>query len=419
MINNKDKIDEFFREGLDGYRVEPSEGLYGKLEARYFSSGSSRRSILVIALLLFFIAGTALVTWLALPGESPQADENAIAITTPGNRTEMTSQLQNIIENETSQDEYPNVIIADNETVSKGKSTHAPALRDLSEPGTGMTSQKIFKVFFMTGYSDNVDGHVSSWAPPPTMIEPSVKLPIYKGLENEYARKYELSAGAFFLPVMLFYDPNPNNTGWSAGVDMDYDRARFHVYAGAGVSSYKDKGTWEIQYQSYDSVGYFLNVNSFRVNPESPGEVIFNMTEEAVYESVPHIIVSEKTNSYTYFDIPAGIGFTVFSNRRLSLNVKTGITFSLLMKENEPTADFSMSGANDVFIHRMVPERNNTTWRFTAGLEASCLVTGRLSLHIEPVFGQYLNSVYVSTPGYDASKPYLFGVNIGVRYRIK
>jgi hypothetical protein len=66
-----------------------------------------------------------------------------------------------------------------------------------------------------------------------------------------------------------------------------------------------------------------------------------------------------------------------------------------------------------------VPPRLSSTWRYTAGLEVGYLLTDRLTIHLEPAYEQYLRSVYVNTTDYQAKKPYLIGVNVGVRYRIK
>jgi len=432
MINNKDRIDDLFRDSLGGHRVEPSRGLYRRIEARLFPIAGRRRAWLLLALLLFLMTGTALVTWQVLPHKV----FDIASVTPPPSliETEMTSQENSSPSAAVSEHSPTEVYSSNNESFTSNKPPAEPLLPQAGykrtemsshasdvqrDPYSGEWKRSSVRISFMNGYSDDVDGYLSLWTGPLVPVEPSVALPVYKGLKNEYARKYELLAGAYFLPVMLFYDPNPNNTGWSAGLDLDYDRSRFHVYAGAGTSVFKDKGSWEIQYESYDSVGYFMNITSFRVNPESPNDIIFNMSEETVFDSVPHIVVTEKTNTYTYLDLPAGIGFTVWGDRRLSLTVKTGIKFSYLLAKNEPTADFSLSGANDVIISRLVPERTSANWRFTAGLEASWLITGRLALHLEPVFEQYLSPVYVSTPGYEAGKPYLIGVNLGLRYRIR
>jgi hypothetical protein len=186
-----------------------------------------------------------------------------------------------------------------------------------------------------------------------------------------------------------------------------------------GISRFKDKGSWQVKYETYDSVGYFNNIHSFRVDPGNPGKVIFETSQETLYDSVPHVVISEKTNAYTYIDIPIGIGLSFISNKRWSLMAKTGIKFSLLVSSQEPTASINVPAASEISITREVPPRLSSTWRFTAGLEVGYLLTDRLTMRLEPAYEQYLQSVYVNTPGYKPHKPYLIGVNVGVRYRIK
>jgi hypothetical protein len=247
----------------------------------------------------------------------------------------------------------------------------------------------------------------------------SIQLPIYKTLKNEYARTYELSFGATFMPSVIFYDPNPYNTGWGGAFDLTYSRNRFNAYAGVGISRFKDKGSWQVNYETYDSVGYFNNINSFRVDPANPGKVIFETSQETVYDSVPHVVIEEKTNIYTYVDIPVGIGLTFLSNKRWSLMARTGIIYSLMVGKREPTASIDVQAASEIRFNRKVPSRVNSTWRFTAGLEVGYLLTDRLTIRLEPTYEQYLNSIYMNSPNYQAKKPYLIGVNVGLRYRIK
>jgi hypothetical protein len=284
---------------------------------------------------------------------------------------------------------------------------------------SGTLTKSSIKAFFLQGFQGEVEWGLDYV---PVSLNPHpmpVKLPVYKGLRDEYARTHEFSAGGTFMPSVIFYEPNPNNNGWTAGFDLRYSKSRFMASAGAGISQFKDKGSWQVQYDTYDSVGYYTNITSFSINPDNPESIIFETKKETVYDSVPHVVIQEHTNSYTYLDIPAGIGFTFYERKRLSFTFMTGIRFSILMGKNEPTADLNVSDATDVSLTREVPARMKTTWRFTAGLEASYLLTDRLSFTLMPRYEQYLQSVYVAAPGYQAKKPYLIGVEVGIRYRIR
>lgn len=443
MINHRDNIDDLFREGLDGYSAEPSPGTWANIESHFFPPSGRKHTILITSIIIALLAGSALITWFTIPRGGHPETASSIAISTLAAETiEMTSQI-----NETSSGKITSSSESIHKNIEMTSQTAEMTSQENSSPASsskkiGLTPAHSYSfseenqrasAFESTGeqrkniFPDRMgpDYHCELIQSNPLMPlaldgRPfSIKMPLHKGLKNEYARRYEWALGASFMPSMIFYNPNPNNRAWSAGIDLWYSRSRFNIYAGAGLSRFHDKGSWEIQYQSYDSVGYFMNVTSFRVDPDSPGEVIFETQRKTVYDSVPHIVIEEKTNTYTYLDIPVGIGFTVLEMKRITITMKAGVMVSFKVHQDEPTVDYSAAGIDDFTVLRQVPARQYTTWRFRGGLEASYLLTSRLSLHLEPVFEQYLQSVYVSAPGYEAGKPYLIGVNAGVRYRLK
>jgi hypothetical protein len=402
-----------------------------------------RRTLVITSIIILLLAGSTLVTWLVLSGRSgqgPQKEAGFSTLTSDTEKSGMTSDLtdqaqkQNITSSDT--DEYISDVSAQKDEMTSDDPILASEIQNFAQKPTAVNANKetlpdleaqpggdTYSHFTSALYMGRRTGLI--YQPMDISVEDltgrdlTADMPIYRTLKNEYARKYELHAGATFMPSVLFYDPNPNNTGWSAGLDLQYSRSRLNVYAGIGVSRFRDKGSWQIQYETYDSVGYYTNVTSFRVHPDQPGKVIFETTQNAVYDSVPHLTIEERTNVYTYIDIPVGIGLDVYKNKRFSLAVKAGLKFSFLAGSEEPTVDISIAEASELNIHRDVPTRLNTTWRFTAGLEASYLLSDRLSMRLEPVYEQYLRSVYVNTPDFQAKIPYLIGVNVGIRYRIK
>jgi len=438
MTNNRDKIDDLFRENLDGYRVEPSQGVWGKIEDRFFTASGRRRGVLISSILIAILAGSALVIWYYLPDHSPATTEEykaaaeELSVSTPVKQsaTEMESH-ENEMESRRLEMESPiNEIESSTAITTNTEAESKMAVKENTDMSTDpLNAAEPFGLSY-TEYSFNEPYYMKNL--PGTLVQeqpgeqaiPAARdlgsnVPVRKGLQDIYAPKYELYAGASFMPSVIFYDPNPNNNGWSAGMDLQYSHSKLNLYLGAGVSKFKDKGSWQVNYNSYDSVGYYTNITSFRVDPADPGNIIFVTKDETVYDSVPHVSITERTNSYTYFDIPASIGLTFIEKSRISLTLKTGIRFSALLSKNEPTADLSMPEASEIEIIRNVPARFNTSWRFTASMEASLLLTDRLKMFLEPTFEQYLNSIYTDQENYHAKKPYLIGMNFGLRYRIR
>ena len=443
MMNNRDKLDDLFRNGLDGYRVEPSEGLWKIIESRFFPSSGMRRIFGITSIIILLLAGSTLLTWYVPSGRSVQAPENETSIsaqTPDAERSEMTSHFTDVTQKEnTTSSEYEEYnfdmsshahemashesIIA-SKTKNPGQEKPSGSERKYSQPDSEIqhgssTYNHFTEAIFMGRRAGLIYQPMALSMEDLSLRELSPGLPIYKTLKNEYARKYEMHAGASFMPTVLYYNPNPNNTGWSAAADVSYSRSWLKLYAGMGVSRFKDKGTWQVHYESYDSVGYYTNITSFRMHPEQPGKIIFETAEVTVYDSVPHVSIEERSNRYTYIDIPVAVGLNAVNARRFSLTVKAGVKFSILAGKDEPEVNPEMAGSAQNEIIREVPARTPTTWRFTAGVEASYLLTGRMSLYLEPAYEQYLRSVYKDMEGYQPNKPYLIGVNIGARLRVR
>jgi len=438
MTNNRDKIDDLFRENLDGYRVEPSQGLWGRIEDRFFTASGRSRAVLLSTILIAILAGSALVTWYFLPDHRPvttakdKVTTEELSVSTPVQQptTEMESHENEMESHKNEMESHTNKIESRLDITTQTAADNKMAVEEKIDVSTHrMNADRPFGISY-TGrsfdeayYMKNLQGTLLLEQPGehaiPSTRDLGFNVPVRKGLQDIYAPKYELYAGASFMPSVIFYDPNPNNNGWSAGMDLQYSNSKLNLYLGVGVSKFKDKGSWQVNYKSYDSVGYYTNITSFRVDPADPGNIIFVTKDETVYDSVPHVSITERTNTYTYFDIPASIGLTFLEKSRISLTLKTGIRFSALLSKNEPTADLSMPEASEIEIIRKVPARFNTSWRFTASMEASLLLTDRLKMFLEPSFEQYLNSVYTDQENYHAKKPYLIGMNVGMKYRIR
>jgi hypothetical protein len=155
---------------------------------------------------------------------------------------------------------------------------------------------------------------------------------------------------------------------------------------------------------------------SFIPDPRNPGNIEYVVIQEPIYDSVPHYTIADKTNYYSYIDIPLSFGYTFFQKNRVSLTVSAGLKFSFLVAKDEPQVDFWISDAELVDIEREIPARTNTNWRFTAGVDFGYLFTRNFSLHFEPVFEQYISPIYVEQPGYEPKKPYVTGIKAGIRY---
>jgi hypothetical protein len=445
-MNNRNKIDDLFREAMTSYKVEPSFGLWRRIERRFFPPSKFRPSGLITSILLLMVAG--LMPWVLIPAHDQNEKEPNLP---SGNIREgyliQSSSPAEIRQAGNTDAKVSGRTFSIKPTVYLEKPvdpTGDPAtqfIASINDPVNDPAIQPILNAyqqdyalsqvrskpdpvsFFADKWNYRMNSHPSGLMNTGytnddllLMLEILPASSFSPKYENDYVKKADISAGLNFNPSIVFYNPNPYNKMLGAEAVINYKIASFSIISGLGFSRMEDVGSYQVNYVTNDSVGYFLRVVSFVPDPRHPGQVTYITTEEPIYDSVAHYVIEEKTNYYSYIDIPLAFGYTFFQKSRVSLTASAGIKFSVLVGKQEPTVDFYISDAELVDIERQVPARMNTNWRFTAGVDFGYLFAAKFSLHLEPVFEQYISPVYAKQPGYTPRKPYVTGVKAGVRY---
>jgi hypothetical protein len=444
-MKDRNNIDDLFRDAMAGYRVEPSIGMWRRIERRFFPPSKFRPSGLITSIFLLTVAG--LMPWMLIPAndqddKQPNVQSGEIRegylieFATPeqlrqeGNAAIKLSGRTFSIK--------PTVYLANPD--SPDGAPEEQFLASILDPSEDPSLQPILTAFqqsyiYAKQHENNPSLHFTeTWnyrmKPYPTIFmqiqdfsEEIISAPgksqsssFTSKYEDDYVIRGEFSTGLNFNPSLVFYNPNPYNQMIGAEAIIHYKIASFSILSGIGFSRMEDVGSYKVNYVSNDSVGFYLRVVSFIPDPRNPGQITYIVTEEPVYDSVPHTVIADKTNYYSYIDIPLSFGYTFFQKSRVSLTARVGIKFSVLVGKDEPTVDFWISEAELINIERQVPARMNTNWRFTAGVDFGYLFTDKLSLHLEPVFEQYISPVYADQPGYSPKKPYVTGIKAGIRY---
>ena len=445
-MNNRNKIDDIFREAMTGYKVEPSIGLWRRIERRVFPPSKFRPSGLITSIFLLILAG--LMPWILIPANDQDEKQPKI----PGGNIREGYLIQSTVP-EIRQDGSNDADVS-GRTFSIKPTVYLerpvdPAgdpgeqfIASIIDPSDDPAIQPILNAYQQDyALSQNLEPEpypitfmADKWIYRMTSrpcglmytgsfneeLNPGLKVvpasAFSPGDEKEYFRKAEVSAGLNFNPSIVFYDPNPYNKMLGAEAVIHYKISSFSIMSGVGFSRMEDVGSYKVNYITNDSVGYYLRVVSFIPDPRNPGEITFITTEEAIYDSVTHYVITDKTNYYSYIDIPLAFGYTFFQKSRVSLTAAVGVKFSILVDKQEPTVDFWVSDAELLNIERQVPARMNTNWRFTAGVDFGYFFTEKFSLHLEPVFEQYISPVYAKQPGDKPRKPCVTGVKAGIRY---
>ena len=447
-MNNMNKIDDLFREAMTGYKMTPAPGLWLRIERHFFPPSKYRPSGLITSVLLLSIAG--LMPWILIPAndqdeKKPVLPEGnfkrgylietitPVEIKPDGNGDYRISARSFTVRPTVYEEKeaIPEADASEQFIASINDPADDPAIRpilianrqhiaDLAEPAIPVAAVKegLLKdasIAFLESHPVGLMQY-SRYIEEMKISAELRKTSLTPYHEKSYVRKGEFSAGLNFNPSIVFYDPNPYNKMLGGDATISYKMFSFSIMTGIGYSRMEDVSTYKVDYMTNDSVGYFIRVIGFIPDPRNPGEITYITRQEAIYDSVPHYTIEDKTNYYSYIDIPFSVGYTLLQTHRISLTIDAGIKFSLLVDRDEPDIDFRISDAELINVERQVPARLNTNWRFTAGVDFGYILSDRFSLHLEPVFEQYISPVYAKQPGYLPRKPYVTGVKAGIRY---
>jgi len=101
--------------------------------------------------------------------------------------------------------------------------------------------------------------------------------------------------------------------------------------------------------------------------------------------------------------------------KRLSVFVKGGLTYSILVNSYEPDPEFTNEDAINLEITDETAQRINDTWQASAGVGFNYRLSNNLTLTGEPIFNYYIRPVYERS--LNVNNPYSLGLKLGVLFK--
>jgi hypothetical protein len=445
-MDSKKNIDDLFRGSLESFKTEPSPGVWKKIERRFFGPQSYLVGIISLSILLILMS-VGISAWFRssydpLEVQAQDADP-AASFTQDFSRklndpvedgeSDRSSQINNdleenaLVHNSTQSNSENDVHNSPEEGETLTVAT-ANSAEDLAFYNPSRTSGSY--------YGKSFNQHEEPWNFSMLAINPVIDFDkqhpalasgeqstgissIDLSLQDDYARPANLGFGAHVSPGVIFYEPNPDKKSIGLDFTANYFTGNWMFQAGIGGSWIEDIGKYQVDYQTYDSVGFFMEVVSFDFAKNNPDSIVPTMLETTVYDSVGHITLIEKNNRYAYFTVPIHAAYRIYNHKRFGLYLKGGIIYSMLVYKDEPTIGFNVPDATDVIVDRQVPARTKHNWQFTGGLQFSYRITDRFLFTFEPYYAQYLNHVYEQSGGFSDKRPFVIGIRTGIDFNLK
>ena len=403
----KHNIDNLFHESLGGQTIEPSEGVWASLSTKIPSGKGS-------GILMFLLSAIAIGAF-------------SLFLNTDINTRSQSSDIPENVETNTTTEPFI-ALAGEEQAIDQTEEPSAPAKKPV------VHSKPLANAASVNDRQDNKDASIERRRLDLldyriALIELDDPSNIYAGesrpaedpifdltIKDGYVKKADILFGAGFSPAVNIYPDGQNRNDYSLELIAAYEKSRFIVEGGIGGNYATESVKYGIIYSSYDSIGYYINVNSYSFKPGNSDSVVFETSLKSVYDSIDHYRIEENTNKYAYLQIPLRIGYRIIEKNRFSLDLKVGILFSLQVYKDVPDVPYQGNDGDRIEVIRHYPDRLTTNWQYTAGVGINYHINRQLRFTLEPFYRQYLKSVYSTGSEYSARSPYAFGIRGGIYF---
>ena len=427
----KHGIDKLFYESLNGTRIEPSATVWESLLQHIPARGGKGlylflfSSLIIGAASLFLIAGLRsdrpagmqteqTLVWDETAAESHQ-DLNPVTMRVANEEDAVSKPGQALTSPETtlpSREESQNLTYT--QQMPQGTFSSDPFAAETTRETTEVDILRlaVSRVPYIKTKLNGPDFHMLSSDNYRKAGKPLFDLPV----KDTYARKASMLFGTGFSPAINIYPDGQNRNDYSFGITAAWEKAGFIAESGLGLQYASENAQYQINYTSYDSVGFYIGVVSFSPAPSNPDSVVLQTSFMNIYDSIDHVVIRENTNKYLYLQVPIRIGYRLIQSDRFSIDLKTGIIFSVQLYRDIPGVPYQGTDAGQVEVIRQYPDRLQTNWQYTAGIGFNYHVSSRLRFTLMPHYRQYIKSVYSPNSSYPARSPYAFGLWGGIYF---
>lgn len=444
MMQEYKNIDDLLRGSLEGYKKEPSPGVWYKISTGLFF----RSSWFYLSMLLLIVATSAVILIPTTPAitnssqiEGPETmvtqlkQVSPTQINSPTTAYSVSDKKQSA--NSVSTTKY--IPQADIKSASKINSEssfgmqHSPVVSDqpnaesiqVTSQSPSITISNHFEIYpglehihqeyTISTYQQEmlrfnfVPAH-------PKFISGRQAFPL-RNEKNDYTVSKEHAILLQFNPEIIFSGDDNKDIQQAINFDLSYiteGRSGF-LQAGLGFGLSQSEGLFDIQYAQYDSIGFYEQVHTFYID-QGTGQPAFITSTEGVFDTVSYSTAQTSRNTYYYLRIPVTAGLKFYEFRRFSFYAEVGATYAALVNKNEPGINYNNDQATSIEIIDNSPARINSNIQLSMGLGLKYQLNSNFDLRIDGLYNYYWDTIRTRQNG-DKS-PFSFGLKVGILYKL-
>lgn len=442
-MNRNEEIDKLLRKSLESYKPSPDANqrqrfLEAAAASPVASSNKTRYVLLGLTALLlmistagwFYFAGTTAETELK-PQQTNTASKIALATQTDKlpEQTPLMVEAETLLFNEQKNSSFsetenksePQLAIISEKIISE--ETSLTSEQAVPESTNGLQAAEDNQTTH--SFSENLPDIITTEGPPALEQEaPSTDETANEQLQSE-VKKQQKQRGTgtnqlslYYRPEMIFNIIENEKLIHTFGVEIHHRLFDKKFLIGTGIGLSISKGYYEYAiayneflgtYQKLDSISFQFNQQSFEMIP-----TIYT-SELQVFGEETKLDYAKVYRQFVYLEIPLLLGYDFIRKPAYSLGFRFAPILSVLLTNKAESLIYD-GGLNQIIqINKITPERVQTNWQLSTGINYTRKAGNHLSFEIEPQFGYYFNSVYQKSDHTDL--PYSIGLRFAIGFR--
>jgi hypothetical protein len=205
----------------------------------------------------------------------------------------------------------------------------------------------------------------------------------------------------------------PQTNAFTVKGGLTWKRWDFNL--GIGLQSDHINTEYEFLYSTYDSTGFFYDIDYYETIPGNPDSIIIHYTIKPIFDTVNHQDIEQKTQNSRWVVIPIEIGYQILQKK--SYVLKAGISASIgweYYRENIAPTTFP-AGFNTSYQQKG-PQSVSPFITLGFGLENQIKIYNKWWFIIEPQVYYHMKTPY-KWENSKSSGPFGFGISTGIKFK--
>lgn len=449
MANNKNNMDNFLRDSLGDLAAKPSQSVWKGITKRLIILELLRLNFTNVGKVWLYsgLATLATISGLTYFNLTQQNEEKPlpaemIQTEQPTNITQSREAKQILPEENKSQSTTDNNLVENkqaNETkdlIEENDVTKIDLLEKTHETVPGNQNQQVIP---NTTIDDIIELRGTDL--PPTLNSiPITQLPDpkaiktlagigrgqiipftqFKDIEENAQEKSKNSNLNWYIAAS--YNPEwplsnedmyVNNHQLALNAGLEYKKWMLNI--GLGMRMEKTPSMYTSHYQSYDSVGFFYDIDYYEINPDNPDSIVLYYTIENLYDSIAHQSHShgpDQNRRWVFIPFSLGYQLHASSNYQLYANIFGQFGWQSYLEKTEMNLELGTGNT----MENVTPVANPNYLQIGVGIENNFNLSPHWWIYAEPRINYYINTPY-SINQTAGNGPYSFGIKVGVKYK--